>query len=156
MGNIQAMKGIVNPQITSLSLFTHLLVIPESHAVIYSVKGKKERCEVDRSVERRKQNGGRGSQKSGWEVEGVCTCWCRDWLSGRNRVKLGRKRDCETLSGCWPLLQPAWRADLAWPTAPQNLLSALMTTHTHTRTHTDPSHAFTQMQANKKSRTPGQ
>lgn len=30
-----------------LSLFTQLLVIPESYAVIYSVEGKEERNEVD-------------------------------------------------------------------------------------------------------------
>lgn len=93
------------------------------------------------------------SEVRGWEGQGVCVCWGSSWLSWRNRVKLGRKRGCETTSTLCTLLKPAWRADLAWPTAPKNLLSRLMTTHTQARTHTDAARAFTQMKANKKSKT---
>ncbi len=122
-----------------LSLFTQLLVIPESYAVIYSVEGKEERNEVDdiwtdlwRGENRMEEEVNR---RVAGRFKGVCMCWCRSWLSERNRVKLGRKRDCETLSGCWPLLQPAWRADLAWPHCPPEP-TVSPHDHTHTQEHT--------------------
>jgi len=57
MGNIQMMKGIVHPKRKYLSLFTHLHVVPESYAVIYSVKGE-VRSMTDRLIY--------GEDKRGW------------------------------------------------------------------------------------------
>jgi len=51
------MKGIVHPKRKYLSLFTHLHVVPESYAVIYSVKGE-VRSMTDRLIY--------GEDKRGW------------------------------------------------------------------------------------------